>query len=322
VPYISSLQKNIWACYVSPYKDELFTSWYMRLSQSHMVKSHSFGKYYFRNQNFWNRDIDNMPAQELKNIIYNNSPLNYEDIENMFLTSYQYFLFEKHNPLGITSGILPLGIQHRKRKNKGLLYCPICLKTKGYYKKQWRLSISYICCECQILLEDSCPNCHSSICFHRLELGTKTTVLIPALNICSNCKHDLSQTFTKANNQEIITQTKIDNILKQGYSEKTHYSFSYFYLLLNVANLMSRKNDTWGRLRKACEIEFGPLPEKHNNFNTWSIHERFPIISASCKIIDDQDFLRYMISEYNLRLSEFNRDRKLVYFFENIFKNF
>ncbi|MNL66539.1 hypothetical protein D3C87_1910240 [compost metagenome] len=85
---------------------------------------------------------------------------------------------------------------------------------------------------------------------------------------------------------------------------------------------MSRKNDTWGRLRKACEIEFGPLPEKHNNFNTWSIHERFPIISASCKIIDDQDFLRYMISEYNLRLSEFNRDRKLVYFFENIFKNF
>lgn len=321
MPFISSLNKNIWACYVVPYKDELFTSWYMRLSQSHMSKSHSFGKYYFKNQNFWNRDLDNMPTQELKNIIYNNAPLDYQDIENMFLTSYQYFLFENHNPTGFTSGILPLGIQHRKRKHNGLLYCPICLRSKGYYKKQWRLLVSYVCCECQVLLKDSCPNCDNPICFHRLEQGEKAKILIPAMNICYHCTADLSQIYVKATKEQVSDQQKIYDILTKGYSVNIHYSFSYFYLLLNIANLISRKSSIWGRLRNACESEFGLLAENKGNFHTWSIEERLPIITIACKIIDDYKFLKYLITNYNLRLSEFNKDHKLPYSFEKIFKD-
>lgn len=135
MPYIPTLNKNIWAHYIPPYQDELFTSWFFRLSQEHSVKSHSFGKYYFKDQQFWNRDVDNMSTDYLKKVIFNNTPLEYTDINALFLSDYQSRLFENHNPNGFTSGILPLGILHRKRKHNGLLYCPKCLKKKLITKK-------------------------------------------------------------------------------------------------------------------------------------------------------------------------------------------
>ncbi|WP_294250509.1 TniQ family protein [uncultured Chryseobacterium sp.] len=322
MPFVPSLQKNIWANYIPPYKDELFTSWYVRLAQSHMVKSHSFGKYYFGNQQFWNRDTDNMPTSHLKRIIYENSPLEYADIDDLFLTSYKYKLFEHHNPTGYTLGILPLGIRHRIRKQRGLLYCPVCLKNKPYYKKQWRLSISYVCCNCKVLLKDSCPACKYPITFHRLEQGNKKRTLIDSFNLCAGCNYDLTLSSITASDEQFKNQICIDNILNSGYSKNIHYSFSYFHLFHIINNLLSRKHKVWGRLRNACEFEFGILPENEESFRFWPIEDRLSIFEMTCKIINDYDFLRYLIQNHNLRLSEFNKDQILPYSFEHIFKSF
>ncbi|UCA58626.1 TniQ family protein [Chryseobacterium rhizoplanae] len=320
MPYIQSLGKNIWAKYIPPYQDELFTSWFFRITQAHEVKSHSFGKYYFKDQQFWNRDVDNMPTDYLKKVIYDNTPLEYSTIDRLFLNNYQNWLFENHNPNGFTSGILPLGITHRKRKRNGLLYCPTCLK-QAYYKKQWRLLISYVCCDCEVLLRDCCPKCYNPITFHRLEQGNKKIIKIQSLlHLCSLCNYDLTQYFEKANKNQISTQIKIYEILNQGYSENIQYSFSYFYLLQNIMILLSRKHPVWGRLRKACEFEFGALPQINQNFTMWPIESRMPIFGIACKIINDYSFLKYLIVRYNLRLSEFSKDHILPYSFENIFK--
>ncbi len=195
------------------------------------------------------------------------------------------------------------------------------LKKKAYYKKQWRLLISYICCDCEVLLRDCCPKCYNPITFHRLEQGNKKIIKIQSLDLCSFCDYDLTQDFEKANKNQISNQIKIYEILNQGYSENIHYSFSYFYLLQVIMILLSRNHKIWGRLREACETEFGTLPEINKNFTAWSIEDRIPIFEIACKIIKDYSFLRYLIITYNLRLSEFKKDHILPYSFEAIFKN-
>lgn len=322
MPFIASLDKNIWACYVPPYPDELFTSWFFRITQEHGVKSHSFGKYYFKNQQFWNRDADNMPTENLKKIIFENTPLEISAIEKMFLTSYESKLFEKHNPNGITTGILPLGINHRKRKHNGLLYCPLCLKKKAFFKKQWRLLISYICCECGTFLRDCCNNCKQPVSFHRLEQGDKQKIEISSLSQCSFCNYDLTTNFEYSTEEQIINQIKINKILENGYADNIPYSFSYFKLLQSLSNLLSRNNEIWGRLRKACESEFGILPEEKGNFFLWSIEKRRTIFDISFKIAEDYTYFHQLIMKYNLRLSEFKKDHVLPYSFENIFRQF
>lgn len=320
MPFISSLNKNIWACYIPPFPDELFTSWFFRISQEHIVKSHSFGKYYFAKQQFWNRDVDNTPTDYLKRIIFENTPLEFFAIENLFLTSYEAKLFENHNPVGITTGILPLGIHHRKRKHNGLLYCPLCLGKKAFFKKQWRLLISYVCVECGIFLRDCCYNCQQPITFHRLEQGKKQKIEIESLIQCSFCNNDLTKNFEHATKDQIKNQIQIYKILESGYAHNIPYSFSYFYLLQTLSNLLSRNHDTWGRLRKACETEFGILPEEKGSFFSWSIEKRRPLFDISCKLANDYSYFQYIIGKYNLRLSEFNKDHMLPYSFENIFK--
>ena len=57
--YIKSIDKNILPYYISPFKDELFSSWFCRLSVKHNLKPQSFIQNYFDYKiPFWNRDID------------------------------------------------------------------------------------------------------------------------------------------------------------------------------------------------------------------------------------------------------------------------
>lgn len=194
-------------------------------------------------------------------------------------------------------------------------------KKKAYYKKKWRLLISYVCCDCEVLLLDCCPECHEPIAFHRLEQGNKKINEIQSLGVCSFCDYDLTQKSKNAAKEQIANQIKIYQILYQGYSENIQYSFSYFYLLQTIMTLLSRKHPVWGRLREACEFEFGFLPQINQNFTMWSIEDRISIFEIACKIINDYSFLKYLIVTYNLRLSEFKKDRTLAYSFESIFKN-
>lgn len=320
MPYIQTLKKNIWAHYIPPYQDELFTSWFFRLSQAHGVKSHSFAKYYFGKEQLWNRDIDNSASDYLKKVIVENSPLLDQDVENLFLTSYETILFEQRNLNGNTQGILPLGIYHRKRRNKSLLYCPSCIGKKPYYKKAWRISISYFCTDCKIILKDCCESCGNGISFHRLEQGDKKKILADSLSNCSWCRASLSLNLEVANNFQIFLQTKINSILKDGYSKEFQYSFSYFKVLHIILLLISRKHNTWGRLRNACEFEFGPLPIEDGSWYLWSINNRRILFETAFKIIEDFPFFQFLIQKHNLRLSEFKKDSILPYSFENIFK--
>ena len=96
--YIKSLNKRIWPFYLSPKENELFTSWVCRLSNAHGVKPIVFTKIYFDLKgSFWNRDIDILAKKNLIEISENHSPLEKEQLKNLFLSRYESIIFQQTN---------------------------------------------------------------------------------------------------------------------------------------------------------------------------------------------------------------------------------
>ncbi|UKB79556.1 TniQ family protein [Chryseobacterium sp. MEBOG07] len=320
--FVPDLQKDVWGGYIPPYKDEIFSSWFFRLSQAHLLKSHSFSKAVLKGYSMWNRDNDLAANEDLIQILADNTPLHTTEINNLFLKSYEGFLYEKLNIFGFTTGIIPLKIYHRKRKGNSIMYCPSCLQNKPYYKKQWRIFYSIACTECGVELNDHCTQCKNPVTFHRLEQGYKYEILRIPLNHCAYCGYDISQNPIRASKIQLMFQKKINFYLMKGFTENLNYSHLYFSMLYKICSLISRENDQWGRLRKACCIEFGHLPDiKDKPFYLTNLEGRKEIILLSHRLIQDIDLLEKIIKKYNVRLSEFTKDKEIPFYYLNKLKS-
>lgn len=317
---INKISKNIWPLYIPPEKEELFSSWFCRLSNNHLIRSESFLTNYFgRSAPFWNRDIDMSIPKNYINEIFNHTPIKIEQIENLFLTSYELFAFEKANPNGITTNVLSLGIKHRKRKFNSLLFCPICLsKSIPYFKKSWRLSTSLICTECNSYLIDHCSNCKKPISFHRNNINkiNNSTSECNPLNICE-CGYNLSlsKIDVKPTNLEIKYQNFVDNTIANGYNHHTQYSFLYIKGLLMIAYSIGRDNPKNKLNSIISEIYECKIPRISNYYWLWSLEERRKILPLSYLLLENYPI---QIGEV-LRIGEINRSDffGLPYFIES-----
>lgn len=272
--YIESLNKRIFPYYLAPKEDELFTSWVYRLSHNHNIKPIAFAKYYFKvKASFWNRDLDLNPGPIIIEKVNKHTILSKPKIESLFLKKYEGILFEKINNNGYNLNILPLGINHRKRKKYGQLYCPSCLKKNAYYRTSWRLTSSIVCEKCNDKLYDSCLNCGHKIIFFRNNIGSKSD---KEIDKCYSCGVSLSF-FAKRNSplkEEIKYQTGINRIINLGYKGQIQYSFLYFFVL----NLLAKRISTAGKknkLKYACEQKYGvSIPSFKGMINHTRLEER------------------------------------------------
>lgn len=312
-------KQKIWPAYIPPFEDEIFSSWFMRICQSHEIKSHSFSKFYFNNYNIWNRDIDLYGSNDLIYEIEKNTPLSFQDIKNTFLHSYEDIIYNC-NPTGL---INTLGIVHRKRKNFGMLFCPGCLsKENKFYRKSWRLTTSIVCTSCCINLEDRCPYCKNPICFHRLETGYKKSILIDSLDTCFFCKKSICENFTPAEPIFLTYQGYINNTISQSYNDKTQYSFTYFQILSLFLTRIYTNSKSWSRIKKAIETEFCnfiPANLTFNNIN--SLEQRRISLYISYLLLESwpDKFIDFYV-RYNLNVSEFTKDKNLPFWFTDILK--
>ncbi len=262
--------KNIWPLYIPPENDELFSSWFCRLSNNHLIRSESFLTNYFgRMLPLWNRDIDMLMPEKYINIIYNHTPMNYDQIKNLFLPSVESFAFDKANGNGITMNILILGIKHRKRKLNGILFCPKCLnKPIAYFKKRWRFSTSIICSECNSYLIDECPFCKKPISYHRNNINNinNSTSNCNPLNICE-CGFDLStyEEVEQPKKSELNYQNFINETISNGYNHHSQYSFLYIKGLIMLSYYIIRESNSNDleyifRIAKINRSDFYELP--------------------------------------------------------------
>ncbi len=199
----------IWSIHLKPQEDELLSSWIVRLAIAHGIKVHTFCSLVFGSKKqIWNRDIDRTTDKEVLETLSHKTATPFCQTQETLLSSYEGRLFESHNPYGNTPYIMPLGIYHRIHREKGLQFCPECLKESPHYRKQWRLSCAVVCIKHQRLLNDCCPKCRAPVNFHRNELGKKEIVYDRPPVYCYQCQFDLRES-----NQIQVDQKLIEKIL-------------------------------------------------------------------------------------------------------------
>jgi hypothetical protein len=318
--YIKSLEKNIFPNYVEPYEDELFSSWLCRLSINHNVKPQSFFLNYFgKDAAIWNRDIDLYTPSKKIEILSNHTPLSFQHINSLLLTSYEGYLYENgSNKLGKKKNVLEIGVQHRQRNLFGLQYCPVCLKRNQYYKKPWRLSTSILCIKCNVLLHDRCHKCGSPIMFYRNYMGINNSTLVASpMSFCGTCKHNLGHS-PKISPTETETnyQTYINNTIAKGYNDCCSYSFEYItvlFIIMHNLTTESKKNKFKNSAIKILE-ESNLLDPKWIYLNDLKRRQKLlPVIHSI--LYEKPHLLKKIITNGGIYKSYFAEGWRLPYWF-------
>ena len=210
-----------------PYSDELFTSWLIRIAHANGLKIQTFCHLLFPNYEIWNRDIDRHTPDWLINELADKTGCSTTQIYATTLGSLQGQLFEKNKLSGQLTWISSLKVNHRKRNNNAISYCPLCLATdyEPYFRKSWRVALYTFCPIHQIMMHDSCSKCGAYIAFHRQELGKPYLHHFTELNYCWHCQHDLS---CSPNEKVVFSNDSIKRKWQQWLSQLAapNYAFS------------------------------------------------------------------------------------------------
>ncbi|WP_330442629.1 TniQ family protein [Flavobacterium sp. C4GT6] len=308
-----------WPGYIKPEEDEIFTSWFYRLSKEHRIKSHTFSKFFFDGLPIWNRDIDQYCPEIIKRKIYEHTPLSKDRIENLFLSSFDGIVF---NDVISTKSLLSIGINHRKRRKFGLLYCIGCLeKEVKFFKKSWRLTSSLVCLECSLKLLDSCPHCNSPIAFHRLENGIKGKIPENDLNSCYKCLRDITKTDKiYADDDSIKYQKYINNTIDFGFNDLTQYSFTFFSVLHELEHKLYSRSKKWNKFRIEVE-KYRSISMLNKNLNRIKSREESLLITYELLESWPQKFINFL-SGRKLTYSDFSKDFRDIppFWFSNVLK--
>lgn len=320
--FIKSINKNIFPHYLPPEEDELFSSWLCRLAINHYVKPQTFIQNYFgKDFPIMNRDIDLYAPENLINILEHHTPLNNYDIRKMFLTIYESYAFEKVGEKGTyTNNILPLGINHRKRKRFGLSLCSCCLKNKNYYKKSWRLITYLICVECNQYLLDRCFSCSAPIAFHRINMSNNvSTIDFKPIYLCYNCNQDLRK-YTPTLLPlpfEIKYQRFIDSTIQLGYNKVCSYSFFYIYTLLYLSYKVrgQRRNNRFKEAILSINHKLKKSSTIKEHIKYWTIEQRLETLPFIAKLLNNPLKLKKTLINGRVHKSYVDQDKVLPYWF-------
>jgi hypothetical protein len=174
--------------------DELLSFWIMRTAHANRIKLQTFTTLGLgREATLWNRDIDRLASDALLGALSAQTGSSVDELRGGMLSAYEGLLFERHNALGNTKWILPLGIYHRKRKGKGVQFCPLCLFDDPipYFRRSWRLALSTICATHGTMLHDRCPCCGAPVVYFRNDLGRRSDYRLGDHVSCWQCGSDL-----------------------------------------------------------------------------------------------------------------------------------
>ncbi len=313
---------------VPPFDDELLSSWIYRLSIEHKIKPQTFTSFYFKNYNFWCRDIDKFLPKNVIETISEITNLSIFEVSQLQLDFYSNKLFENILP-SYTDGLTNIGIYHRKRNRFGLLACPLCLDENQYFKKNWRLMTSLVCTKCSCHLIDKCQNCAAPIVFQRLEIGNKNDFLNKPIYLCWKCNFDYRKKVTYTNDNLLIIeyQNYIDKLLIKGFNEKYNYSFLYTKVLLLFFHKIVTNSKNWSRIRNGFMKEYNLY--SNDFFDSKMIYnttlefrsQSLPLIYLLLNDIENK-FIPFC-QKNKIRYTDFSKDNKdLPFWFYNSFMIF
>lgn len=183
------LSGNLWPAHPKPLPDELLSSWLVRLARANRLPLHTFCHLEWPGKAIWNRDIDKSADADLLIGLAARTATPFHRVSETTLKDHVGRLHERFNPCGNIPWVMPVGVYHRVRKNRGLQYCPSCLHDADvpYFRRQWRLAFHVICPRHGAPLCAECPICSAPVLFHRVRSFDAP------LSICGGCGFDLRQ---------------------------------------------------------------------------------------------------------------------------------
>ena len=252
------LTNNVFPIKILPQKDELLSSWLVRLAIAHGQKLHTFTRLLWNKQGIWARDIDKSITPAQIQILADRCGIDFDTARKTALADYAGCVYETHNKLGANPWLTSIGIYHRKRTLFGQQFCPECLAedAKSYFRRHWRLSFFTICIRHKIQLSDCCFKCSSPVNFHRDELGNYHSFAPSFITRCFHCQFDLRKSpscKSDVSSSEILFYEKLERAIEEGFWNLTRHrsvhSLAFFAGLRQIVKILSMNDKRIENLR-------------------------------------------------------------------------
>jgi hypothetical protein len=314
------------------YKDELISSWLVRLSNNHQLKPEALADLLFPQFGIWHRDLDAFIPKELIILLSKMTLTATSDIEDSLISNYLRNLMPTGYTYRDTKWILSMGIVSRRRYNRGLMYCPSCLRKNRrapYFKKQWRIALNVVCTECNTFLHDRCPNCQAPVIFYRNFLGRGQNMPNRKITQCFHCDFDLQNSKDEyAPNELVSMQLEIDRIIQEGWKKDIFYPHLFFDTLYHVMKLIKTSNSQFElfrhNLNAAKKYPGTKISENHNKspFNHYNVKERAEMLFYSIWILQDwpKRFIDIAKDSYVLNRSLIKGFKNAPYWYMNMLR--
>ncbi|MNH51648.1 hypothetical protein D3C73_32970 [compost metagenome] len=219
-----------------PRPDELFSSWFLRAAHAMTIKPYALGHISWRSTPPpLTRDIDGCADDNVIATMARATVTPLEQARRTLLSAYEGYLFEKHQPLGRTTWILPIGVRARRRHHPGLQFCPACMEARPYFRCLWRVGWATVCVAHRLRLLDRCSQCSS--------------VLSPFQAsdpfICHQCRVAFADNERRpASDLSVNFQTQQEKFLADGWAQLGNsafpYSVQYFQTVRHVARVIAK----------------------------------------------------------------------------------
>jgi hypothetical protein len=269
-----------------PQKDELFSSWLVRLAWENVEKIHPFSVRLFKGQKqHWYRDLDlSISEQDIAHASFATGiscPILFETT----LQSYIGKIHELGTLHGPSAWIIPIVKIGRSRRGRGQQYCARCFEEDviPYYRKQWRLAFSVVCVNHGCFLRDGCPCCDSPVSFHESDFGRRTVDTKYSWIFCRHCGVSLCEggnCHSPISASMLSFQKKLIDMTSAGHHEDFPGALNYSHLFLDglhhiIRILCSEGNSS--RLRSYLLKREGQLDLNFSRRHTRLIFERLRV---------------------------------------------
>lgn len=220
-----------------PFKDEILSSWIVRVAYAHKTHPHTFVNQYlnYRPYSFFLSECDLTLDEAMINTIDEKCRYNI-DVRSLMLTTYGGYIQENiydNNPT--------IFFAHQK-------YCPICLREDKvpYFRKKWRVVFYNICHKHSCYLYEHCPSCKSI-----LDISKMYNNKLP-YTYCQKCGFELKRGRKLPIHKKYISnleyQNRIFKIIHDGFIQLGRtpvYSFLFFEVFSKLSKLilLNRKHE-------------------------------------------------------------------------------
>lgn len=265
---LRGIPDRLWPVHPDLLEGELLSSWMLRTAHGNGYQAETMCSMLFGTRSaVWNRDIDRSATTSMVNLLAQFGGRDPAAVEEATLRSLRGTISEEVLQNGASTGIIPLGIYHRRRRRNGLMFCAGCLKTDAipYFRKVWRLTYITACPDhgCQLL--DACQVCGAELAPHRVDMqwSPQRSSATNLLTRCHRCFANLADANqAPAGVGEMGIARGVSGALQRGWvntsstgCEEWVHGVAYFTGLQALARglhqIKARSGATWSSVKGA-----------------------------------------------------------------------